>query len=377
MRILHVITSTSVGGAEIMLQRYLEACGTDAQSHEVLVLRPDGPISDRIRQLGVRVTSLNFARFVPSLRVYRQLRQTIEAAAADLVVGWMYHACLAAEVGVRRGDGAPPVVWSIHHSLADIRNEKRSTQLVIRALRRLSQRADGIVYCSDVSRRQHEAFGFAPGKATTIANGIDTDAFAPADRKSDLARRLCGLDEDRVLIGNVGRAHPMKDHANMVHAVAELTARGRSCHGLFVGAGHETGEMAALARSLGIEDRITALGVRDDIAEIMAGLDIYMLSSAWGEAFPLVLGEAMASGIPVITTDVGDTALLVGDFGAVVPPKAPGRLADAVETLLDMSPEARSAYGTQGRAHIVAQFSMPTYVARHHQVFEAARAAKT
>jgi glycosyltransferase involved in cell wall biosynthesis len=129
-----------------------------------------------------------------------------------------------------------------------------------------------------------------------------------------------------------------------------------------------------IARELGIVSRISTLGVRSDVRVLMPGFDVLGLTSAWGETFSLAAGEAMASGVAAVVTNVGDCAVLVGDTGMVVPPRDTAALTAALASVLDMSPEARRELGARARRRVMENFSLQQYVAKHQTLYESALA---
>ena len=264
------------------------------------------------------------------------------------------------------------MIWSIHHSLDDIRNEKLKTQLVIRGLARMSSRTAAISYCSRISADQHEAIGFDPSRRAVIPNGIDVEGFTIRPALRGKLRSLLGVGPERFVIGNVARCHPMKDQVNLVRAVGHLAGQGLDVQAVFIGHGHENGVVENAARELGISDRITILGVRGDVVDLLPGMDAFAQSSAWGEAFPLSLGEAMACGVPSVATDVGDTAWLLGREGSVVPPRDSEALASALRDIYHTGSDARAALGERARQRVVENFSLRLYVERHMDLYERA-----
>lgn len=372
-RVLHVITGTAIGGAEIMLLRYLRALGDARRDHMVVSMMPPGPIAGDIAEMGVAVTDIGMrsARELPFKTI--KLTRVIKRFSPDVVHGWMYHGCLIstlALMAMRRKETA--LLWGIHHSLSDPKREKRMTQMVLRVLRRLQGRADLMTYCSRVSRAQHRKYGFEHVEEKFIPNAIDINEFVPDAQARHRLTEMAGIAPDRLIIGGMGRAHPMKDHVTFMRVVQELLNRGQNVHGLLIGLGQENGEALAWARDNGLADRLTALPARQDIAQLVPGVDVYLSSSAWGEALPLAVGEAMAAGVPAVVTDVGDCTWLVGDCGLVCPPRDVAALSDAVSAMLALTPQGRAELAMRGRALIAERMSMQHYVAAHSVAYDAA-----
>lgn len=378
MKVIHIVTTTDVGGAQIMLQRYLSALKDDAQSHSVISLVPPGPVAAQIEALGVEVTDLGLRPGRLTLGALWQLRRRLRDARPDIVHGWMYHGCLAAWAGLKllpkRQRAAQ--VWAIHHSLQDIANEKRVTQMILRLMVKLSRKIELITYCSGVSQQQHEAIGFSPDRVELIANAVDTEVFKPDPDARARLSKIAGIPEGRLIIGNVARNHPMKDHVAMVKATATLVEMGHDVHAVLVGEGHRGSLAEQTADDLNIHDRVSIIDTRPDIHAIVPGFDIFLLSSAWGEAFPLAVSEAMAAEVPCVVTDVGDCAILVGDTGRVVPPGSSEKQASAVAELIDEGAVARATLGKRARERVTEHYSTQIYVDRHLAAYRRAISAQ-
>jgi glycosyltransferase involved in cell wall biosynthesis len=383
LRCLHAITGLAIGGAEWMLYRVLAAGDHERFAPTVVSLMTPGALAPRIAGLGVPIASLHMRRGPPLTWPVLRLRRLVRALQPDLLQGWMYHGNLAATAAWRCLESRPPLVWTIHHSAADLSNEKLSTRLSVQVSARLSRLTAAIAYCSSASARQHHALGFAPERTVVIPNGFDCAQTRP----DPAARpRLCaelGIDPARTLVGMVARGHPMKDHRNLVRAVALLVERQVDVHLVMVGrgVGDPNGEIARAVAAAGIGQRTTLLGERADINPLTAGLDILALSSAWGEAFPLIVGDAMASGVPCVVTDVGDCVWIVGDTGEAVPPRDSAALAAAIGRLVALGPAGRHRLGRAARARIEENFSLAgvvrQYEALHQRLTEEhARAAR-
>ncbi|MCF3641823.1 glycosyltransferase [Rhizobium sp. TRM95111] len=355
-----------------MLARFARSLAEADIEPQVLSLLKLGPVAALFGQSGIHVESLDMDQSTISVAAIRKLRATVLRSRADIFHGWMYHGNLAASLAALF-QRPRPVIWSIHHSVDDIRAEKRSTRWVIRLLARLSSSATAISYCSRASARQHEALGFDSSRSVIVPNGIDCDSFRPVDGARLRLQRQFSIPSDRLIVGNVARAHPMKDHESFLRAIAALDRQGLNVHGLIIGAGHEEDSAARrTARELGIDHRLSTPGPRSDVAELLPGLDVFLLSSAWGEAFPLSVAEAMACGVPAIATDVGDCDWLLGDRRYIARPREPESQAALVGDLLRLEAGERKLLGTLARKRIVENFSLQQYTEGHRQIYETA-----
>lgn len=354
MRILHVITGLNVGGAETMLAKLIEHSPHAAANTVVLSLLPPGPLAERIRACGVRIETLELSRAMPSPRAVLRLVRLARAIRPDVVHGWMYHGILAATIAhAALGTGAG-LIWNVRHSLADPKRESRSTRLLLRLSAALSRRPDAIVYNSHAALREHSAHGYCADRAEVLPNGFDLDRFRPDPAAREWLRALLGIDPRATVVGHVARYHPMKDQTMLVEAVGRARAQGADLHLVMIGAELDD-PPAELRRAIDRHvppSRVSLLGARSDIGALMPGFDLFALSSAWGEGFPNVLGEALACGVPAVATDVGDSVRVVGSDGIVVAPGEAGAFARALNQLAALPPAEREALGQRGAARI-------------------------
>lgn len=368
--VLHAITGLSTGGAEMMLLKLVRAMDRERFSPIVVSLIDKGTLGERIEALGVRVFALGMERRVSVLAGLRALGRIVDETRPDLVQSWMYHANLFASGAVIASRTRAPVLWNIRASLDGFANEKRSTAAAIRVGAWVSRLPRGIVYNSRASAHQHEAMGYLASRTEVIPNGFDCDEFHPDHEAGSTLRAELGLTNGDILVGCVGRYHPMKDHAGFLAAAAEAVRMDHRLHFVMAGAGVDRAnpDLALAIARFGLDARVHRLGERRDVPRLTAGLDIACSSSAWGEGFPNVIGEAMACGVPCAVTDTGDSASIVGDCGEVVPVRNPSALARAILALAAMDPSRRAALGSAARARIVANFSIDA-VARRYETY--------
>jgi glycosyltransferase involved in cell wall biosynthesis len=327
-------------------------------------------LGDRIETLGIPVYVLKMVKGRPGLRAFWKLVSIVRDQKPDLIQGWMYHGNIAATMAAGISARQIAVSWNIRHCIYDLGAEKRMTAFLIRLGARLSFRPVRIVYNSNLSLEQHTAIGYKRERGIVIPNGFDTDVFRPSEKSRRVLREECGLGPDSIIIGLISRYHPMKDHENFLKAAALVTKKHPDVYFLMAGRDIDEGndEIMGLVRELGLSSRVILLGERNDIHEITAGLDI-ATSSSWSEAFPNVVGEAMACAVPCVVTDVGDSALIVGDTGRVVPPRDPDALAGGFVDLISIGKEGRKRLGDMARERIKREFSISKLVDRYERVY--------
>lgn len=365
---MHVISGLGVGGAENMLLKLVSAPGSPGIVHEVLSLDSGGPLLPRYLESGVTVHCLGLHRKRARPRHLAELRARIREFDPTVIHGWMYHANLTALLGRWWSGSNALVAWNIRQTIYDLKKEKRTTALVIRAGARLSRRPDAIVYNSATSAHQHEALGYDASTRTLLPNGFDCVKFAPDPATRDRVRQQLGLASDDVVVALVARYHPMKDHKTFVAAAATLARESPKIRFLIVGLGVSqpgAGILDALS-SAGIRERAVVQEVQKDVSPMYKAADIACSSSAWGEGFSNAIGEAMACGLPCVVTDVGDSAILVGDTGRVVPPRDPEALAAALSSVLASD---HVALGKAARRRIETNYSLGAVVTQYEEFY--------
>lgn len=380
MRIMHVITGLSTGGAETMLLKLLSAA-SGGMEHVVVSLGDEGTIGPRIAALGVPVHCLRLRRNAPNPFRALSMLSLARRINPQLIQGWMYHGNLMASMAARalRKDKLqkkahnvkPPMIWNIRQTVYDLRNERWLTARLIRLGARLSARPAAIIYNSQTSAGQHEALGYRAEKRVIIPNGFDCQVLRPDEAARKTVRAELGVSDDIVLVGLVARYHPMKDHAGFLRAAGVLAQSHPQAKFVLAGTGVslKQPELAAAVRQNGLQDRVLLLGERTDIPRLNNAFDIACSASAWGEGFSNCIGEAMACGVPCAVTDVGDSAYLVGDSGLVARQREPNALANAIARLIDLGWAGRQELGTKARKRIETEFSLSAIVQRYEELY--------
>ncbi|MGH2447953.1 MAG: glycosyltransferase [Chloroflexota bacterium] len=367
---LFLIRSLINHGAERQLVELVKALNKDRFEATVVTFYDENPLSSEIEDLpGVRVVSLgkrshwDLRPFGPALyRVARRERP-------DIIHGYLETANLLsiplsralrcrAIWGIRIADpGVPFRAWS----LAD--------RVIFKLDAVISRFAHAIILNADASRRYMIAEGFRPDRMRVIHNGIDTERFKPDTVARKQIRREWGLDDDKIAIGLAARVHRVKDHRGFLEAASILSRRRDDVRFVCAGRGtdEEWDELRNYAASLSLGGRVIWLGNQPDMVSVYNGLDV-LASSSIGESFSNSIAEAMACGVPCAATNVGDSAVLVGETGLVVEPRDPEAMCDAWVTLLEGD---RAGLGRAARARIVSEFGVQPLARRTEAVFEA------
>jgi glycosyltransferase involved in cell wall biosynthesis len=257
---------------------------------------------------------------------------------------------------------------------------KRSTIAVARWGARLSRLLpDKVVCCAETARTVHVAIGYAPGHMVVIPNGFDLEIFHPSHEARQSLRSELGLGGDTLLVALPARFDPQKDHHGFLTAAGIVHRNHPAVHYILCGDGTDggNGELTGWIAEHCLTAVCHRLGPRADMARIMSGSDIVVSASAFGEGFSNVLGEAMAAGTPCVATDVGDSHLIVGDAGRIVPARDPGALAAALTSLIELNAEDRRALGQKARAHIAQHYEIGTIAARFLALYRETLAAKS
>jgi len=359
VKIIHIITDLDTGGAEMMLLKLQPSLNNKNVESLVVSLMRQGKITNRIEALGVKVETLELNQGeIPGWKAIKKLKQIMKAYSPSIVQGWMYHGNIAATIAVflcwpfRK---KVKLFWNIRQTLYNLDSEKRQTRWLIILGRWLSFLPHGIVYNSNLSLEQHTAIGYSEKKNHMIPNGFDLEKFRPNQDSYQEFRKELNVSDGTILIGHISRLHPMKDHATLIKAINRVTEEISNSETtykvLFLLVGYN------VTTDLSNNAAIRFLGERSDIPQIMSSLDVLVSSSAWGEGFPNVIGEAMASEVPCVVTNVGDSSHIVGKYGKVCPIGDDQCISESIQQFIKNEKQRKIA-GQQSRKRIKKYYSM-------------------
>lgn len=367
--VMHVLYSFDVGGLENGVVNLINHMASDRFRHAVVAIAQCAPsFCQRVRRTDVEFISLHKppghgVKLYP--RLYRLFRQTRPAIVHTRNLAALEFAVPAAFAGVRaRVHGEHG--WDT----SDPGGTRRKYQLLRRAYSPFVNRY--VALSGQIESYLTDRVGIARGRVERICNGVDSQRFRPAVQRASIAGSPFA-DPAAVVIGTVGRLQTVKDQVSLVRAVAIARKQGvdgSALRLLIAGDGPQRAEVESEIRAAGIADITWLAGERSDVPEVMRAIDVFALPSR-AEGISNTILEAMASGLPVVATDVGGNAELVvaGQTGALVPAENPDAMAQA---LLRYTSDAalRQKHGASGRQRVEQNFSIDNMVTRYTQLYE-------
>ena len=362
-RVLHVVHSLQCGGAEVLVRDLIAQRGDDYH-FEVLSLSGDGPLAREIEALGGVVhryqRKAGFDRGCAKAiaRIVRD--HNIDIIHAHQYSPWVY-AAAARLCGARRAK----VIYTEHgRPYPDMRKRKRVLANRL-ALLRLTHRIT--VVSSFIGKALQRCESIPANRIELIYNGIDPTPMLRPTVDPSLTRQALGIGKDQIMVLQVAGFRPVKDHATAIRAMSRLRGRYTKVRLVLAGSGETMTATRDLVKHWGLEDRVTFLGLRDDVRNLWHAADIGLLSSL-SEGTSVALMEAMAAGKPVVATDVGGNPELVlrHKTGLLTPRREARDMALAIATLVDDA-ALRQTMGEAGRKRICEQFTQ----SRMHDQFTA------
>lgn len=370
IRIDHIITGLETGGAEMMLRKLLEQMEPARFRSRVISLTDSGTMGRAIEGLGVPVETCGMkpGRLAPG--GFRRLLAFLRKDRPQIVQTWLYHADLLGGIAGKMA-GVPHVLWNVRHGNLDPHRNKRTTLWTVRLNARLSRRIPQAIICNSRQAMQtHIAAGFASDRFILIPNGFDCSKFAPCDAARKAVRDELGITATAPLVGMIARFDQQKNHEGFIAAAKIVASARTNTHFLLAGRGivNENSQLTGWIAAAGLRERVHLLGERRDVPRLLASLDV-AVSASHGEAFPNAVGEAMASGVPCVVTDVGDCAEIVGDSGFIAASGDVNAFASHILHLLAMPATERQMLGQRARQRILSSYSIEAVSARYEALY--------
>jgi len=347
MKLLFVITGLGMGGAENVVVTLAD--GMAAKGHEILIVYLTGDAIVTPKNPQIKIVGLGMASAKEFLNAFLKLRKIISEFQPDVIHSHMVHANLLARL-VRLTIKIPKLVCTAHSTY-------EGGRLRMMAYRLTDALADISTNVSKMAVVEFEKLGAVPlGRMIPVLNGIDHRKFSPNDSAREASRKKYCQENEKVFIA-IGRLFEAKDYPNLLQAFTQVAQQHKDVKLWIVGDGPLRSNLENLASELGIAKNVLFLGMRHDIAELLNGADVFVLSSAW-EGFGLVVAEAMAAEKIVVATDSGGVKEVVGECGFLVPVGNPPALAQAMSDALALPDEKRQSLVRQGSGRVADNYSL-------------------
>lgn len=314
-KIIHIITGLGSGGAENMLYKLVKYSDKSLYYHEVISLTNEGVMGEKIKAEGIKVHSLNIngKNLVRSLLNAKRICEDF-----DIISTWLYHADIFGFI-VAKLLSKKKLIWNIRHSNLDKEANKPRTLKIVMLNSLLSRYVNCITFNSNQAFENHLKTGYVDRKSVIIPNGFELDKFKFNRVDRNVIRESLSLHAYEKVLITVGRWNVQKDYYTLMKALNELKLTKMEFKILMVGANLEKSnlDLVSLINEYDLDNNVLLLGRRNDIPALLSAADVYV-SSSLGESFSNAIGEAMASGLHCIVTDVGESKIMVGNTGIVV-----------------------------------------------------------
>jgi sugar transferase (PEP-CTERM/EpsH1 system associated) len=366
LRLLHFFSYLGLGGTELTALRMINNLDKDRFENRICGIRGFDPQVIALRYPQAEVLSLPSGQAASRTQILA-LRKLIKAFRPHIVHSRNWGTIEA--IPAARMAGVPIVIHSEHGYEMD-------SLVGLPVRRRLFRHAvygmANVVFAVTGELQQFHArqAWISPSRIRTVANGIDTQVFSPRPELRDAILEKAGVPVGRFVVGTIGRLVPIKDHATLLKATEVLARRGVDIHVLLAGAGPELARYQQfLTNSPALANRVTFLGARDDVSEILNAMDVFVLTS-FSEGMSNTLIEAMACELPVLASRVGGNPEVLGDdrSGSLFAPGDVNGLAESLERLAQ-DVDLRRSLGKAARQRAVSMFSLERMVRNYERLY--------
>ncbi len=363
-KIVYISPDIDSGGAENILFNIAKSKGIE---EVILISLTDiGYYGSRLIKNGYKVYALNMKRNLLSVFKFIHLIILIKKFRPKYVHTWLYHGNLIGGLAAKIA-GIKQIYWSIHH---DYEYSNFIMMLEMKILAILSYLIPKkIIFCSQLAKNNHLKNGYKKLVSIKIENGIETSQFKPNKEFRKELRNKLNIENDCFLLGNISRYNPIKDHENLLKALSLLNHEKINFKCILVGGGliNTNKELLDKIKKFNLSDKVILYGKSYQIHKIMAGLDLYILSSK-NEAFGMVLLEAMSTGIPCLSTNVGEAKSIIGNTGWIVNSSDPYAMALKISKIAKQKINLID-YSSITRNRILQKYSLDKMIKRYSYIY--------
>ena len=371
LKIAHLIDTFSWGGAQKLLITFAQQARQGNISMLVISLQDDlgnSPVPEILRSLGVKVIILSIRRLY-SPRAIPVLLKLIRKEQIDILQTHLSHANALGSISGRLA--GVPTIATIHNTQQSKHGHYRSRSIVERLA--IGFGANCMIAVGDQVADKMAA-SYSNKKIHTVPNAVMPGIDLSPENRNQLRKEIMG-NSDRLFIITVGRLTAQKAYPDLFNAFAFVLAKHPNIFLAIVGEGNLYVELTALIVKLGITEHVSFLGAREDVPDLLSAADIYVSTSHW-EGLSVAMLEAMAAGLPVLATRVGDAPALLSDGrGVLVSANDVSAIQLELENLI-VHPETRLSMGSLAKNYVEAMYSPEVWLEKIFAIYEQARRVK-
>lgn len=342
-----------------MLSRLVASPVADSHQVAVISLLGRGDLSSEVERKADLVWYLRFHGLFSSIFSLFRLCMIALLFRPHVTMGWAYQANLAT-LAIKIFRPSSKLIWSIRQTNLSKVHNRWTTRFVIGICASLSAYLpDRIISNSYAAKLTHAGRGFVTSKVVVVPNGIDLTIFKPSRARRIASRQTFSLNKNSFVIGMVARYDSQKNHIGFVDAVKKVCLELPNVIFVFCGKNlnEENYEFITELKRQGVLGRCRLIGQQDDVPFVLNGFDL-LVSPSLGEGWPNVVGEAMACGVPCVASDVGDTALIIGEAGSVAKAEDMDDLAQKLVRYILSTSKNRKALAVAARKRIERNFDI-------------------
>lgn len=365
INVAYLVYSLAPGGLENVVVSLANKLDLECFNPIICCFKPNGILKERVKS-GIEVIEIN-KRGGQDFGLPLRLKKIFEDREIHVVHTHNWGTCCEGILGAKLAS-VPVIIHQEHGTFIELVGSKKRRLLGQRIA--LSYVDQVIAISEDLKKKMVKALKISPQKIKVIINGVDIQKFSPSIERRQEKRAELGIGNNELIIGMVGRLEPVKNHKMFLSAMPELLKRFPTIRAILVGDGILKAELISIATELGIKDKILFLGVRNDIAELLSAMDLFVLPSLT-EGICIAILEAMACELPVVVTAVGGNPEIVfhEKTGLLVSTKDVEGLVSAIETML-ADKEKRKEYGKKAREMVEERFSLQRMVNEQESLYK-------
>jgi glycosyltransferase involved in cell wall biosynthesis len=370
IHIFILIRSLHTGGTECQLIELVKGIDKSRFNITVGLFYNEGELrSELVGIPNVTLLSLEKANRWDLIRFGIRLVKTLKSLKPDILYSFLPEANIVGLVTGRLAK-VSRIVWGVRASNMDTRKYHWLFGVALHVGAWLSRFPDAIIVNSFSGLEHHKSIGYDNARMTVVPNGINTVKFKPDEMLGKRVRSQWGIGVNKTLIALIGRMDPLKDHSTFLHSARILLDYSKDVRFICVGDAQEPyrSKMLELSSRLGLNEHLVWNEARRDMPAVYNAIDI-VTSSSRSEGFSNVIGEAMACGVPCVVTDVGDSAVIVGETGVVVPPKDPQALADGWISMMKCLNDESYSMKEMPSERIVSNYNSKVFIQRTSRIF--------